>query len=165
MGTIVAPHHVGLHVRDLDRSVSFYRDVLGFEETFRWKPDAPYISVLTGFEDVDLHSAVLTRPEGGFFLELLDYRGGDEPHARPQVAQSGTAHLAFAVTGLDELYEAWTASGVASVSEPVTPTIGPNRGGRVVYMLDPDGNRVELIEAAGTFGDFAQASGEGEERS
>jgi sugar lactone lactonase YvrE len=34
------------------------------------------------------------------------------------------------------------------VSPPVTPTIGPNKGGRAVYMIDPDGFRVELIQSS-----------------
>jgi len=43
---------------------------------------------------------------------------------------------------------------VEAVSEPVTPTIGPNEGGRVVYMIDPDGFRIEFIESAGSFGEY-----------
>jgi hypothetical protein len=35
---------------------------------------------------------------------------------------------------------------VEFVSAPVTPTAGPNTGGRVVYMKDPDGIRVELVQ-------------------
>ncbi len=38
--------------------------------------------------------------------------------------------------------------GVKSVSPPVTPTIGPNKGGKAVYLIDPDGFRVELIQSA-----------------
>ena len=41
-----------------------------------------------------------------------------------------------------------------SVSPPVTPTIGPNKGGRAVYLIDPDGFRVELIQTATSFGDY-----------
>ena len=34
-------------------------------------------------------------------------------------------------------------------------SIGPNRGGRAVYVIDPDGFRVELIETSRSFADFA----------
>jgi gluconolactonase len=40
------------------------------------------------------------------------------------------------------------------VSPPVTPTIGPNKGGRAVYMIDPDGFRVELIQSSMGFGQY-----------
>ena len=32
------------------------------------------------------------------------------------------------------------------MSEPVTPTVGPNKGSLAVYLIDPDGHRVELVE-------------------
>jgi len=50
------------------------------------------------------------------------------------------------VDDCDALYEELTRKGVKSVSEPVTPTIGPNKGGRTVLMLDPDGFRIELLQ-------------------
>ena len=37
----------------------------------------------------------------------------------------------------------------------MTPTIGPNEGGRAVYLMDPDGIRVELIQTRRSFEDFA----------
>jgi hypothetical protein len=37
------------------------------------------------------------------------------------------------------------ANGVASVSEPVAVTSGPNAGRLAVYMIDPDGFRLELL--------------------
>jgi hypothetical protein len=40
----------------------------------------------------------------------------------------------------------------------VTPTIGPNKGGRAVYLIDPDGFRVELIQTATSFGDYKPAA-------
>ena len=58
----------------------------------------------------------------------------------------GNAHIAFFVDELEPFYEKLAALGVKSVSRPVTPTIGPNQGGRAVYLIDPDGFRVELIE-------------------
>ena len=69
----------------------------------------------------------------------------------------GNAHIAFFVDELEPLYERLTALGVKSVSPVVTPTIGPNQGGRAVYMIDPDGFRVELIETKRAFGDYRPA--------
>jgi len=48
---------------------------------------------------------------------------------------------------------AFVASGVKSVSRPVTPTIAPIAWPSV-YLIDPDGFRVELIETTRSFGDF-----------
>lgn len=151
---IMRAHHTGLSVRDLDTSVAFYRDTLGFEMVFRWNPRAPYIGELVGYPDVDLHAAVLRMPGSEVFLELLEYRDVERHEVDPANANPGIAHIAFFVDELDRLYADLTAAGVASVSAPVTPTIGPNEGGRAVYLIDPDGVRVELIESRRSFAEY-----------
>lgn len=163
MASITRPHHTGLQVADLERSLAFYRDVLGFELVFAWNPQAPYVGELVGYPDVDLHSAILRPPNSDVFLELLEYRNVERRPVDTRTANPGTAHVAFFVEGLDELYAELRAAGVSSVSAPVTPTIGPNKGGRAVYMIDPDGIRVELIESRQSFGEYAAASSRDEE--
>jgi hypothetical protein len=93
-------------------------------------------------------------PNSDVFLEILEYRNVEKEPIDTRTANPGTAHLAFFTDDCDELYEELTGKGVASVSPPVTPTIGPNKGGRAVYMIDPDGIRVEFIQTSGSFGDF-----------
>jgi lactoylglutathione lyase len=154
MPSITRPHHTGLQVRDLERSVAFYRDLLGFDEVFAWNPRAPYIGELVGYPDVDLHAAVLRPPNSDVFLELLEYRNVDRTPVDTSTANPGTAHTAYFVDDLDALYADLVAKGVASVSPPVTPTMGPNKGGRAVYLLDPDGIRVELIQSATSFAEY-----------
>jgi catechol 2,3-dioxygenase-like lactoylglutathione lyase family enzyme len=154
LAKITKAHHTGFTVRSLERSLGFYRDLLGFEVVFQWNPKAPYIGEIVGYPDVDLHAAILRIPNSDTFLELLEYRGIPEATVDMANGNIGNGHIAFTVDELDPLYERLKASGVASVSPPVTPTIGPNRGGRAVYMIDPDGFRVELIETARSFGEY-----------
>lgn len=155
MAAITRPHHTGLQVRDLERSVAFYRDVLGFEVVFAWNPQAPYIGELVGYPEVDLHAAILRPPDSEVFLELLEYRNVERIPVDTRTANPGTAHTAYFVDDLDALYADLVAKGVESVSAPVTPTIGPNKGGRAVYMIDPDGIRVEFIQTKQSFSDYA----------
>jgi catechol 2,3-dioxygenase-like lactoylglutathione lyase family enzyme len=154
MAKITKAHHTGFTVRSLDRSLAFYRDLLGFEVVFQWNPHAPYIGELVGYPDVDLHSVILRIPGSNVFLELLEYRGIAQKTVDMANGNIGNGHIAFFVDRLDPLYERLTDAGIASVSPPVTPTIGPNKGGRAVYMIDPDGFRIELIETAGSFADY-----------
>lgn len=156
MAEITGFHHVGMTVRSLERSVAFYRDVLGFEEVFAWNPQAPYIGELVGYPEVDLHAAILKLPNNDGRLELLEYRNVDGTPIDSANGNPGTAHVAFFVDDLDPYFEKLKAAGVQYVSAPVTPTIGPNKGGRAVYMIDPDGFRVELIQTAGSFDDYAK---------
>jgi lactoylglutathione lyase len=151
MATIQRPHHTGIQVADLERSLRFYRDVLGFELIFHWNPQAEYIRTIVGYPDADIHAAVLRMPSSEVFLEILEYRNVEKAPVDTRTANPGTAHLAFFTDDCDALYAQLTAKGLPSVSEPVTPTIGPNAGGRAVYMIDPDGIRVEFIQTPRTF--------------
>jgi catechol 2,3-dioxygenase-like lactoylglutathione lyase family enzyme len=155
MAQITKAHHTGFTVRSLERSLAFYRDLLGFEIVFQWNPQASYIGELLGYPTVDLHSAILKIPNSDVFLELLEYRGIPEKSVDMANGNIGNAHIAFNVDELEPLYERLKASGVKSVSEPITPTIGPNRGGRAVYIVDPDGFRIELIQTPRSFTDYA----------
>lgn len=157
MPVIQRPHHTGIQVADLERSVAFYRDILGFELVFQWNPQAEYIRTITGYPDADIHAAVLRMPGSDVFLEILEYRNVEKAPVDTRTANPGTAHMAFFTDDCDALYAELKAKGVDSVSEPVTPSIGPNKGGRAVYMIDPDGIRVEFIQTPRSFGDFSQA--------
>jgi len=154
MPTIQKPHHTGIQVADLERSIAFYRDILRFELVFQWNPRADYIRTIVGYPDADIHAAILRMPGSDYFLEILEYRNVEKTPVDTRTANPGTAHIAFFTDDCDGLYAELTAKGVRSVSAPVTPTIGPNTGGRAVYMIDPDGIRVEFIETRRSFGEF-----------
>jgi len=154
MPQITRTHHTGFTVRSLDRSLAFYCDVLGNELAFRWNPPAPYIGTLVGYPQVDLHGAIVRLPGTDICLELLEYRNIEQVPVDMRNGNVGNGHIAFNVDDLAAFWLVLKARGVASVSEPVTPTIGPNKGGKAIYLIDPDGFRVELIESAQAFGAF-----------
>ncbi len=154
MAKITRAHHTGFTVRSLERSLAFYCDILGFELAFQWNPQAPYIGELVGYPAVDLHGAILRLPGTDVCLELLEYRNIAQVAVDMGNGNVGNGHIAFNVDNLLELYALLTAKGVKSVSPPVTPTIGPNKGGKAIYLIDPDGFRVELIESAQAFGRY-----------
>ena len=158
MPQILKGHHTGLSVKSLEESVAFYKDILGFEEVFSWNPQAPYIKVLTGYPSVDLHATILRIPNMEYFIELLEYKNTARQKIDHGNANPGIAHIAFFVDDVDAWYLTLKQKGIESVSEPVTPTIGPNKGGRAVYMIDPDGYRVELIQSNRSFGDYKEES-------
>ncbi len=157
MAQILRPHHMGIQVRDLEASVRFYRDVLGFELVFQWNPQAEYIRTITGYPGADIHAAILRLPNSEVFLEILEYRNVEKTPVDTRTANPGTAHLAFFTDDCDGLFAELVERGTRYVNPPVTPTIGPNTGGRAVYMIDPDGIRVEFIQTKRSFGEFSQA--------
>ena len=154
MARITKAHHTGFTVRSLERSIAFYRYILVFELAFQWNPQADYLRELVGYPSVDLHAAILRLPGTDVCLELLEYRNLEQVPVDMRNGNIGNGHIAFNVDNLLELYADLQAKGVKSVSPPVTPTIGPNKGGKAVYLIDPDGFRVELIESAQAFGTY-----------
>jgi lactoylglutathione lyase len=139
--------HIGITVRDVERSAQFYEESLGFVPVERWSRGEPYVQRLVGYyPDVTLEIVVLQIPGSPVLLEILEYQGVETAPIDPANGNPGTAHFCLFVDDLDDLYARLEAKGVEFVSEVETATAGPIKGGRVVYMIDPDGIRVELVE-------------------
>ncbi|MFN8623333.1 MAG: VOC family protein [Chloroflexota bacterium] len=145
-GRTVAFGHVGLQVADLERSVAYYRDIIGLRLLERLQRDDAYLRVVTGYPDVTLDVAVLVEPASGALLELLQYLGVPGTPVDTATANPGTAHVCFQVDDVDAIWERARAAGFGAVNAPVTPTAGRWTGGRSVYLKDPDGIRVELVQ-------------------
>ena len=138
--------HVGFHVADLERSAAYYRDVIGLELVDRLTRDEPYLSQVTGYPGVSLEIALLVEADSRVMLELIEYPAGLGRAIDTSTANPGTAHVCFVVDDVDAIYERALAAGHGAVNPPVTPTKGMWVGGRSVYLRDPDGIRVELVQ-------------------
>jgi catechol 2,3-dioxygenase-like lactoylglutathione lyase family enzyme len=144
--TVVGSHHTAFQVADLARSLAFYRDLFGFEVVWERVNREEYVRRIVGYPDAELHQALLRLPGSDHCLELVDYRGVERTPVDTSPPNPGTAHLCLLVTDLLRFYEELVAAGVGAVGEPVLVTSGPNEGRLAVYMIDPDGFRVELLE-------------------
>lgn len=137
-------HHTALTVSDLERSLAFYRDRLGFTEIVRRRIAGGYLGRLMGRPDLRAELVVLRL--GASKLELIRYDDPPRTPYRPADGNPGAAHVTLLVHGLRGLHARLAAAGVRSQSEPIDIDDGPNRGGVAVFLLDPDGLWVELLE-------------------
>ena len=144
---VLGTNHTSFTVSNLDRTVGFFRDCLGFEVTSKAPRDPALVSRITGVEGADMMIAFLKAP--GHTLELIEYRA---PAVKGKVAarpcDTGFAHVAFNVDDAIAAVEACERYGVRPIAPPVTIDQGPNKGRRVVYLRDWDGVTIELIEVA-----------------
>src|SRR5213596_2810259 len=69
---IIAAHHTGITVSDLERSLAFWRDVLGFELSHTAHQTGEMAEQITGVKGAELKLAVVKAP-GGHKIELLEY--------------------------------------------------------------------------------------------
>ncbi len=106
--------HLALKVKDLERSVKFYTEVVGCTVRERSKPGEAPMVVLG--EGIGLKQAEgLTKASG----EAID-------------------HIAFKVTSLDPVLKRLEAAGLRPADGP-----RPSPYGNSVYFLDPDGYKLE----------------------
>ena len=138
--------HIGIQVENLDRSIAFYAGALGFELRERFTKSEPYLQELVGYPGAELEIAVMTIPSTTVELEILEYRNVIREAVDPGTANPGTGHFCLFVSDIDELVERAHRHGGGSVSPVQTSTAGPVAGSRLVYLTDPDGIRVELVE-------------------
>lgn len=124
--------HLVLYVRDVPRSAAFYRDVLGWEVA---------VPVTAGIP-------VAAFSSGRTHHELLLIEVGEDAARQPAGRHLGLYHFGLKVGDTDdELREA-----VARLNEAEVPIMGASDHTvtHSVYILDPDGNEIELyIDVAG----------------
>ena len=145
--------HTGLTVGDLDRSIAFYRDLLGLELITQWDSSQPYLRTVVGYPDAELRIALLRLPErlgggAGHHLELLEYRRPRGVRGDANTFNPGNGHVAFMVDDLEATHAELKAKGVRFKSEPVEINHGRNAGAKAVYLFDPDDITLELVQPA-----------------
>lgn len=136
-------HHAAISTPDLDRSLRFYRDVLGAQvvREFGWPRGVAAADAVTGLKDSAARAVMLRL--GASHLEIFEFsspvpRSGDPD--RP-ACDHGISHICLEVTDSRREYARLKAAGVRFHSEPQ-----PQDGGYVCYGRDPDGNILELLE-------------------
>jgi catechol 2,3-dioxygenase-like lactoylglutathione lyase family enzyme len=142
---VLSFNHTAFTVSDLDAVIPFFRDLLGFELTSRAPRDGRLIARMTAIAGVEIEIAYVNGP--GHRIELIQYKAPpDREVVVPRLCDSGAAHVALNVDGIEALVAASEAYGFSTVGEIITIDAGPNRGSKAVYLRGPDGITVEYIE-------------------
>jgi catechol 2,3-dioxygenase-like lactoylglutathione lyase family enzyme len=130
--------HTGFVVSDMDRSVSFYRDILGFEVLDDVVREGDYIEAMVGVPGARVRTVFIDAC--GHTVELVEYLSGSGVPVEAANNAPGKGHISFWTSDIDADYEYLFSKGVEFVS---SPQYGPT-GGAAVYFLDPDGITLEM---------------------
>jgi lactoylglutathione lyase len=136
--------HLGICVSDLERSLRFYCDGLGFE-LVQAHTVGPEFGRLMEIDDVVLQSRFVRRD--GVSIELLHFDSpghSGEPVRRP-MNQLGLTHLSLRVDDLDLVGAMIESLGGSVVSDTRTTMGSAEAVLDFVYCTDPDGVRIELM--------------------
>ena len=142
---IIAADHTGITIANLERSLAFWRDVLGFTLSHRAHHTGALASEVTGVPGAEISIAVLKGH--GHKIELLEYLAPpDRKRVDLRPCDVGSVHIALTVDDLDAVVRVIAQSGWKAAGQPQTLTTGPNAGKRVAYIRDPDGTIIELMQ-------------------
>ena len=142
---IIAADHTGFTVANLERSMAFWQDVLGFHLSHRAHHAGDLAREVTGVPGAEISLAVLKGY--GHKIELLEYlTPPDRKHVDFRPCDVGSVHVALTVDNLNAVLSAIAASGWKAAGKPQTLKTGPNAGKRVVYVRDPDGITIEFMQ-------------------
>ena len=144
---LVSINHTSFTVSDAAAIAAWYCEMLDFTIVSVDTRPQDYSEKVTGIPGADLRIVYIKG--GGYPIELVEYVGAPGGRIDTATNNVGSAHIAYNVNDLNGMYEALSPKGVRFVSAPVPVTQGPNTGGFVVYIEDPDGNTLELIERPG----------------
>ena len=139
--------HIGICVSDWERSLRFYRDVLGFKYLSELQVAGEPSNTLLQLDNVALRAIYLERD--GTRIELLHYASpGHQGDGRPRrMNQLGLTHLSLRVDNLAATLDQLQQAGVRVLDQ--TRIDIPAFAAAAIFITDPDGMLIELVQAPG----------------
>ena len=139
-------YHTGIVVADVDWTVTFLSDILGFElldKSSREPGNQEFVTGVTGIEVVIAYMRIHDQ-----LFEISQYGGRAElNHHRPRMVDVGHYHLCLMVDDVDLAVERCLAYDDRITTLSPTPLVvdsGPNKGNKVIVVVLPDGMMIEF---------------------
>lgn len=134
--------HSGIVVKNLEESLTFYRDKLGFRVTVQAEESGFFIDTILGIKDTIVVTVKMECVDGQK-IELLDYRTNKRKTGVGKINDMGLTHIAFEVKDLGALYRKFCDAGIKFISAPAET---PDGFAKVAFCRAPEGTYIELVE-------------------
>ena len=142
---ITSFNHSGFVVEDLEKEVTFYRDVIGLK-VLREVEAGPEASQHVGIPNARRKLVFMGKKDDRHCLELVQYL---EPLSPPRHLANnvpGAAHVCFNVKDLEQMYTRMETEGMRFLTPLVKRETSGNRVILICYGQDPEGNWLEFVE-------------------
>ena len=134
---------MGIVVEDLDKCLTFWRDVMGLKVAADFREEGEFIDTVQNLEGVKLHMIKLTAPDGSMIELLKDESHPTPPPDRNRMCDRGIRHIAFTVENVQQSWDTLNKEGCDVLSRPV---VAPDGKARLFFARDPEGNLLEIVE-------------------
>lgn len=141
-------NHTSFTVADMDKSVKFWTEMLGFKAASVSPRVGSWQGEVTGIPGASLMVAHLYGH--GHHVEFIQYLSGAIPGEAPQPALRGAAHVCFESDDIEQTWNALLEAGATPQGAIATVTTGAVGGAKAGYIRDPNGILIELLQLAPT---------------
>ena len=141
---MTALRHVGIVVKDLNKSYEFYNKFFGFSEHKKNLESGTFIDKILNFDSISVTTLKMLSSCKKYCVELLKFNNPKLDNSSAQSFYSrGITHVAFTVKDLDNLYSSLLESGYKFLSEP---SLSDSKEAKVAFCYGPDNELLELVE-------------------
>ena len=139
---VVGYRHTGIIVKDMEKSLHFYKNILELEEIQAYSDNSDSINTALGLNKASVRMVKLKSKDGNV-IELLKYDNHPTEKHNIPFYNVGICHIAFRVNDIDKIYDKLKKEDIEIISEPL---LGSEKIAKVFFCVDPNGVRIELVQ-------------------
>jgi len=143
MNYIESYRHIGIVVKDMEKALNFYCNLLNHRVIVDFTEEGGYFNNLIGLKDTSARVAKVNSPDG-VFIELIQFNNILPVDSKKKRFDFfGINHVCFNVIKIHDLYEKLINNGVEFISEPLKSDFDPVY---TCFCYDPDDNLIQFVE-------------------
>ncbi|MCL5073829.1 MAG: VOC family protein [Actinobacteria bacterium] len=140
---IKAIRHVGIVVKDIEKNLQFWRDIMGLRVREDFWEKGKFINELQNLDNVKLHMIKLVAPDGSMIELLKDEGNPCISNNNNKLCDAGIRHIAFTVDDCKKVWNILHENNCETLSEPI---LNPEGTAKVFFARDPEGNLLEIVQ-------------------
>jgi catechol 2,3-dioxygenase-like lactoylglutathione lyase family enzyme len=135
--------HVGIVVNDLEKSIHFWQELIGFKAVSDNIEPSPYIEELLSLNATNLRTVKFSDKKG-FIIELLKFNSSNkESDWQGDLSTTGLTHIALTVENIEKIVNRLNEFNYTSLSKIMK---SPNGQVKVVFINGPENLKLEMVE-------------------